>query len=227
MPSLLEQLGNEQALLMHLAGELPPEDAVELEQMLQSDRRLSAELETLRDAREQVFGALASLDRAEPPPVTEPMAIRGVHRRLNLQRLQPVAPEGEGAPKSRLRYPWWAYPMATAAAVLLAFLVWWGNSDYSPHWFGPDTQTAWNASERPGFSRRMARRERMDPELRAAYIEAHQRWLADWLAASFAGDEAQSESSDASLAQAERQVATLVQPDQQTFPLLMPSENNQ
>jgi hypothetical protein len=27
-----------------------------------------------------------------------------------------------------LRYPWWVYPSAAAASLLLAFLAWWGHS---------------------------------------------------------------------------------------------------
>jgi hypothetical protein len=230
MASLLEQLGNEQAMLMHLAGELPAEDAAELETMLKADPRLAQEAQSLREAQEHVFASLDLLDRLESPPATEAMAMRGVRRRLNLQAIEPdLAENGSGASKSALRYPWWTYPVATAAAVLLAFLVWWGNSDYSPHWLGQNTQTAWNAGDMPTGGAGMGRRMRMemDPSLREAYMEARQKWLGEWLAASFSGDDTAAEPADSPLSQAEEQVASLSQADQQVFPPLVPGTMNQ
>jgi anti-sigma factor RsiW len=230
MPGLLEQLGNEQAMLMHQAGELPPEDAAELETMLKADPRLAQEAQELREIQQSVFDSLRRLDRLEPPPVTDAMALRGVRRQLNLQHLTLIptkqAPKGAG---KRLRYPWWAYPMATAAAVLLAFLVWWGNSDYSPHWLGQVNQTASSTqpwSDQDTQMRRMPGMN-MDPSLRLAFMEARQRWLAQRLTDSFSDGDTSVDESDSPLAQAERQLAMLSQADQPPFPPLASPETNQ
>jgi hypothetical protein len=40
-----------------------------------------------------------------------------------------LASPTEATPAPTLRYPWWSYPLAAAASVVLAFLVWWGNTD--------------------------------------------------------------------------------------------------
>jgi hypothetical protein len=42
------------------------------------------------------------------------------------------APPPEAESAAELRFPWWSYPLATAVAVLIAFLVWWGTQDHDP-----------------------------------------------------------------------------------------------
>jgi hypothetical protein len=56
-----------------------------------------------------------------------------------------------------LRYPWWAYPLAAAASVVIAFVVWWGNSER------PDTRLTgrniplqFDSDERPSASDMLA-----------------------------------------------------------------------
>ncbi len=41
-------------------------------------------------------------------------------------------PAPVAAVESRLAFPWWCYPLATAAAVVFALVVWWGNSHEAP-----------------------------------------------------------------------------------------------
>ncbi len=131
--SLLEQLGNEAVLMMHLAGELPDEDAAEVSQLLESDASLREQFEALRDAHSEFLFHMALMDGAERAPLSEESAVRQTSRiiaqwRIDEAMRRPV----EEAPVRGLRYPWWAYPMATAAAVFLAFLVWWGNNSSVP-----------------------------------------------------------------------------------------------
>jgi len=131
--SLLEQLGNEAILMMYLAEELPPEDAVEVRQLLDSDTNLRAQLEALRAAQSEFLYGMAVLDAVETPPLAAPNATRDALRAINrwreLEALRKPIPQ----PSPRqLRYPWWTYPMATAAAILIAFLAWWGNTPTMP-----------------------------------------------------------------------------------------------
>jgi hypothetical protein len=47
------------------------------------------------------------------------------------------------------RYPWWAYPLAAAASVVIVFLVWWGNADRSePRFTGRNIPLHFDADER-------------------------------------------------------------------------------
>jgi hypothetical protein len=128
--NVLQQLETKQAvLLMYLAGELPPHDRVEVERMLAADPALRAELDRLREAQETFAAAMPALDRATRLPVPQAVAVRRVVAAMRqwyeMRRARP-APAPEVKP---LRFPWWAYPMAAAASLLIAFLVWWGNSE--------------------------------------------------------------------------------------------------
>lgn len=131
VPSLLQQLQSDEAvLMMYVAGELPADDRAEVDRRLASDPRLRAELERLRDAHDAFAVAMAALDRSTRLPVPEAAALRragGLFRHWQAERsAQPPAT----APASpQLRYPWWAYPASAAAAIVVAFLVWWGNAD--------------------------------------------------------------------------------------------------
>jgi len=129
--SVLQQLENNDAvLLMYLAGELPAEDRAEVERMLAVDAGLRQNLERLRQTYAWVAGALGRQDRAVAPAVPQAVAVRRVGRAMrqwHARRLA-AAPPREQAGTS-LRYPWWAYPLAAAASVVIAFLVWWGNTE--------------------------------------------------------------------------------------------------
>src|SRR5205823_5825643 len=54
-------------------------------------------------------------------------AVRNVGRAIRQRLAQPSAREPAAA-RGSLPYPWWCYPTAAAAASILAFLVWWGNT---------------------------------------------------------------------------------------------------
>ena len=87
MPSLLQQLENNEAvLLMYLADELPTDDLAEVEQMLANDPGLRAELESLRAAHATVLDGLHELDHQSLPAVSDavvhvssPIACAGAH----------------------------------------------------------------------------------------------------------------------------------------------------
>jgi hypothetical protein len=128
MQSLLHQLENNEAiLLMYLADELSGEDRAEVEQMLSTDAALRAELEELRALQARAFGGLDGYEAHARLPVSEGVAVRQAMRVMRQWQIAHAqAPPPEESVKD-LRFPWWSYPLTTAAAVLIAFLVWWGN----------------------------------------------------------------------------------------------------
>jgi hypothetical protein len=128
--SLLQQLENNEAmLLMYLADELPAEDRDEVERMLAVDAGLLAQLERLQRAYNTFAAAMERQDAASRLPVPESVAVRRVGRVMAQWHARRLASPKEAKPVATLRYPWWAYPLAAAASIVLAFLVWWGNTD--------------------------------------------------------------------------------------------------
>src|SRR5689334_12962960 len=84
MPSLLQQLENNDAvLLMYLADELPADASIGVEQMLASDPSLRAVLEKLRESHDTVIHALDHLDKATPLSISTPVAARQMSRLMN------------------------------------------------------------------------------------------------------------------------------------------------
>jgi hypothetical protein len=128
--NLLQQLeNNESILLMYLAGELPPQDLAEVEQMLATDPVMRTSLERLREARDSFEAAMPALDRATRQPAPESVAVRRVVREMRQWQARRLAAPAPIEVRRRLRFPVWAYPIATAAAVVIGFLVWWGNAE--------------------------------------------------------------------------------------------------
>lgn len=133
MSSLLQKLENNEAvLLMYLADELPPEDRTEVEHMLAADAGLRAELERLREIYDDVAAALAALDRTTRLVLPESAGVRRVTREIEQWHARRLASPPAAPAVPPLRFPWWSYPLSAAAAVLIAFLVWWGNTDRQP-----------------------------------------------------------------------------------------------
>lgn len=129
MPSLLKQLeNNDSLLLMYLSGELPMGDRTEVERRLASDPALRQALEDLRGAQASVNELLRADDASTPLPVSSAVAVRHVSRSIRQWQVDRfTAPPADVAPARGLRYPWWIYPTTSVAALLIAFLVWWGN----------------------------------------------------------------------------------------------------
>src|ERR1700722_11818788 len=137
MTSLLQQLENNEAiLLMYLADELGADDRREVEQMLGRDDGLRAELEKIREAQIAVMAAIGALDQSAPLAVSTPVAMRHVSRLMKQWQVDRLArPLAEAQNKRGPRFPWWAYPVAsaaTAAGVLIALMVWWGMKSDGP-----------------------------------------------------------------------------------------------
>lgn len=133
MTSSLHQLENNEAiLLMYLADELSAVDRAEVEQMLDSDAGMRAELDRLRAMRDETVAGLAGLDAGARLPVSERVAVRRATRMMRQWQIDHAHAPPPQSPLRELRFPWWSYPLTTAAAVLIAFLVWWGHRSESP-----------------------------------------------------------------------------------------------
>lgn len=143
MSNLLQQLENNEAvLLMYLAGELPDDDRAEVEQMLASDPALRRALEELAVLHEGVGEVFASAD-ARVALSRRDAVVRNVSRAMAAARVErvfagPVAPE---VGRSRFRIPWWVYPVAAAALLVVGILLMSDNRPVSlpaDHHDGPE-----------------------------------------------------------------------------------------
>jgi hypothetical protein len=125
MSNLLHELENNEAiLLLYLAGELPEEDRVEVEQMLASDAALRAELAELAALQDELSGVLARADGSGDQPRREAV-VRQVSRAMAAARLQPLRTDAAPAQAARfrLRIAWWAYPIAAAALLVIGIML--------------------------------------------------------------------------------------------------------
>lgn len=125
MSNLLHELENNEAvLLMYLAGELPEEDRVEVEQMLASDPALRAELAELAALQTELMAVMARGDGSADLPRREAV-VRQVSRALTAARLQPPASKIAlpRSPRFRLRIAWWAYPIVAAALLVIGIML--------------------------------------------------------------------------------------------------------
>jgi anti-sigma factor RsiW len=128
MSSVLKQVSElESLLLMYIADELSVGDRAEIERRLEADGGARRTLEDLRRANSMVEQLLREDDRATALPVGPSVAVRNVSRAIRQWQVDRLAPRPEPVVEKKLRYPWWVYPTASAAALFLAFLVWWGN----------------------------------------------------------------------------------------------------
>ena len=153
MRSLLDQLdGRDPILLMYLADELPGDDRARVEQMLGGDAPMRARLEELRAAHDEVQGAIGRYDASQPLTGSEAAAVRHVGRMVrhwHADRVARPAPRNLPPPRN-LRFPYWSYPLAAAAAVTLAFVTWYVtlpepgklNADASSAEMSPEATTA-------------------------------------------------------------------------------------
>jgi hypothetical protein len=138
MSNLLQTLENNEAiLLMYLAGELPEDDRAEVEQMLTRDAGMRAALAEMAALQDDLAGAFARVDVAQVVSGRE-AAARFVSRAIVERAARPVAVPTSAAPAQRsFRIPWWTYPIAAAAIVLVAVIMTSGNR---PMRLGPTQQ---------------------------------------------------------------------------------------
>jgi hypothetical protein len=128
MRSLLDQLDSESMLLMYVCGELASADRAQVERRLKEDASLRDQLEAIRGAHGAVAAALRKLDASSALPGSAVAGARQAGRHIRQwQADRAVQSARPRAPRENLRFPWWSYPLAAAAAVTFAFVAWWIN----------------------------------------------------------------------------------------------------
>ncbi len=128
MSNLLSQLENNEAVLMlYLAGELPQEDCIEVQRMLERDTALRAQciaMDRLVNRAALSFGMDTALAAAAPTERARER-LSPIFRQWTAQRLsQPAqAPQVIAAGHT----PWFLYPLAAAAIILVAVAILWSS----------------------------------------------------------------------------------------------------
>jgi hypothetical protein len=81
---------------------------------------------------QETTSALARLDQHDELKVPQAAVVRQAVRAMRQWQLQ--RPRSMPAPQAvrGAVLPWWAYPLASAAIIVLALLAWWGNRPHDP-----------------------------------------------------------------------------------------------
>jgi anti-sigma factor RsiW len=124
MPNETEHRDREGLLLLYAAGEMDAQQRGEFERLLASDTELAAQLAIVRAAQQRVGDELAELDRHERPPVSDAVATRRAMRAIQQWQVERSTSRRQTTPTRTLPLPWWMYPSAAAAALLIGVLVW-------------------------------------------------------------------------------------------------------
>ena len=138
MKNLLAKLeSNEVILLMYLAGELHAEDHADLTHQLQVDASLRAELANLEASLHAVDEHFRQADQKASLNIAR--AVQHTTQAMHQWQANPAARLASHAASqdNNLPLPWWMYPLAAAASIILAFAVWVTNREpvlmNSPH----------------------------------------------------------------------------------------------
>ena len=158
--AFLDQLDRDAAALLYAAGELPDEDREAFERRLAAEPELAAEVERLRAAQAAVAAELECADARSRLPASEGVAVRRVSRAINQWLVNRAAAAAAPSPVRAPIIPWWVYPSAVAASLIVGFLVWSSRQEVPPM---PAAEEA----------------QKMNSQ-----IVAEQQELADWLASS-------------------------------------------
>lgn len=129
MKSLLTQLERNEMLLMYVTGELPPQDQMHVQQMLEQDEALRAEMEKLRGMLQGVEGVLAGSAGAGVDDISAQRATEKTILAMRSHRAEMRREDSAGKQKQGWRMPGWAYPVAAAAILLIAFSIYLQNMD--------------------------------------------------------------------------------------------------
>jgi len=131
MEAETSQLDRQSLLMLYAADELPADQRIALEAQLATDAEMASELQQIRGAMESTEGSIKQLDGMQRLPSNEGVAVRRAARAMQqwtVDRLRSVSePE-----KRKLVIPWWSYPAAAAAIVIVSFLVWSSHQEVGP-----------------------------------------------------------------------------------------------
>lgn len=120
---------------MYLADELPPEDRAEVQQLLDSDANLRAQIGALRGTDATLRSdARADLD-AGAMRLREAALVRDTGRLIRQWQVDRAATAASATTPGdlTLRSRWWLYPVAAAAVVAVIFIAWWGGPGEVPN----------------------------------------------------------------------------------------------
>ena len=142
MPIELDQHDHTAAtatLMLYVSGELEPAEREAFERRLAAEPALAAEVEQARGAHDAVAAQLARADAHGRLPVNEAVAVRRVSRAISTWQVNRNAAPA-AAVKPAWRLPWWAYPTAAAASLIVGFLVWSSRQEIRSLAPSPDAQ---------------------------------------------------------------------------------------
>src|SRR5689334_6487595 len=128
MMNNIEQLDREALILAYASDELPDAQKAAFEAQLKSDPSLAAELTRVREALNVVSLSLAQFDTMQRAPVQDAVAVRRASRAIGQWTIDRLRPK-EAAPTQQFAMPWWIYPSAAAAIVVISFLIWSGRQN--------------------------------------------------------------------------------------------------
>jgi anti-sigma factor RsiW len=123
MSGQLNDLDNDSLLVLYISGELANGEKAAFERRLANEPALAAELEKLRAAQTFCAETIASADATAHMPVGEGVAVRRVSRAMQQWQVDHIRAT-QTTHKKGLPLPWWSYPVAVAASLIVGFLVW-------------------------------------------------------------------------------------------------------
>jgi hypothetical protein len=116
-------LDREALLMLYAAGEMPPARRAEFEAQLATDVALAAELQQVREGMQRCDAALAELDAWQRPPTNDAVAVRRAERAMQQWAVKRLRRPSQRHSAQR-RMPWWSYPAAAAAIIVVSFIIW-------------------------------------------------------------------------------------------------------
>jgi len=119
----IQQLDRDALVLAYAAGELPEAQKVSFEAQLAGDPALAAELVRVREGLELASVSIGQLDATQRAPVQDGVAVRRASRAIGQWTIDRLRPK-EAPVKQPFTVPWWVYPSAAAAMIIVSFLIW-------------------------------------------------------------------------------------------------------
>jgi len=147
MKSLLNQLENDEAiLLMYVADELPASDRAEVDRRLTAEPALQEQLDSIRGLQDFTVSSLREIDgqRAAGHGAGTRQVVRTIQRwNAGRARERAAQPQKQAF---RLHIPSWAYPLAAAAIIVVAFGLWARNVE-NRHSTESNNSVAWTGGD--------------------------------------------------------------------------------